>query len=567
MESKTQKPGAEPAMDDLVVGSWLVQAGVITSDQLMQSIRFSKERNCTLREALLALRLLPSNAAFGPGMMGGMPGGQPMAGGLGVAPVPMAPQSESPRKFGGLISSFFTGGSRPTAQTVATEAMPGQMMPMGQMIPNDMHRGGISGAQPLFGGQSGTPMYPSVANQELREVEVRQSLQTSIAEDETPEVTDDLFNKAIDSRATDIHLDPREEDYRVRYRVDGQLHDIVTIPYDKAMAVVSRIKLLANMDIVERRAPQDGRLSHTYGTRRHDLRVSTIPAGYGEKLVIRIHDAIAEIIGLKQLGLTLAQEDVLVRLLQKPNGMMIVSGPVGSGKTTTLYSFMGAVNSPGRNLMTIEDPIEYRLDGVNQVQVEGRAEIGFSEGLRAILRQDPDVIMIGEIRDHETAQIGLRAALTGVLVFSTTHASDAATTVANLHNFSVPNYMLASGLIGIVGQRLVRKTCPYCQYRHKPDPALWQLLGLPDEEVADAEVVRGQGCPACFHTGYLGRIGVFEILEVDEEIRELIMRKMPKDQIRQAAEAKGMQTLWHSVVELVRSGVTTIEEALRVVPM
>jgi type IV pilus assembly protein PilB len=564
---KSHKPGSEPAMDDLVVGSWLVQAGVITSDQLMQAIRFSKERSCTLREALISLRMLPSNAAA-MGMMGQMPGGFPPGSAPAAAPLPQAPAGESPRRLGGLIGSFFS--SRPSAQSVATEPgpvpLPGQM-PMGQMAGYDYLRGGISGAQPLYGGHSGTPMYPAVANQELREVELRQSLQTSIEEDETPELTDDLFNKAIDSRATDIHLDPREEDYRVRYRVDGQLHDIVTIPYDKAMAVVSRIKLLANMDIVERRAPQDGRLSHTYGTRRHDLRVSTIPAGYGEKLVIRIHDAIAEIIGLKQLGLTMAQEDVLVRLLQKPNGMMIVSGPVGSGKTTTLYSFMGAVNSPGRNLMTIEDPIEYRLDGVNQVQVEGRAEIGFSEGLRAILRQDPDVIMIGEIRDHETAQIGLRAALTGVLVFSTTHASDASATIANLHNFSVPNYMLASGLIGIVGQRLVRKICPYCQYRHKPDPALWQMLGLPDEEAADAEVMRGQGCPACFHTGYLGRIGVFEILEVDEEIRESIMRKMPKDQIRQAAEAKGMQTLWHSVVELVRSGVTTIEEALRVVPM
>lgn len=208
MDSKSQKPGTEPAMDDLVVGSWLVQAGVITSDQLMQSIRFSKERNCTLREALIALRLLPSNAAFGAGMMGAMPSGQGMAGGQGMAASPVPPAAESPRKFGGLISSFFTGGSRPSAQTVANDQMPGRMMY------NDIHRGGISGAQPLFGGQSGTPMYPSVANQELREVEVRQSLQTSIAEDETPEVTDDLFNKAIDSRATDIHLDPREDDYR-----------------------------------------------------------------------------------------------------------------------------------------------------------------------------------------------------------------------------------------------------------------------------------------------------------------------------------------------------------------
>lgn len=545
MENK-QKNITDTSMDDLVVGSWLVQAGLITSDQLVHGVRYSKEKNCSLRDALIALQFLGGGVAL-PAIGGSVPMHQPV--------------QESHKSFTGLITSFFSSSAKSSGSDSASEG-PGSKYNLQQHLTAP-----IAGGQPQLSGQSGTPLFPQVANQELREVEVRQSLNASIDARDTPDITDDLFNGAINSRATDIHLDPREDDYRVRYRVDGLLHDIVTIPYDQAMAVVSRIKLLANMNIVERRAPQDGRVSHTFNARRHDLRISTIPAGYGEKIVIRIHDAIAEIIGLKQLGLSLGQEETLVRLLQKPNGMMIVSGPVGSGKTTTLYSFMGAVNNPSRNLMTIEDPIEYRLDGVNQVQVEGRAEIGFSEGLRAILRQDPDVIMIGEIRDHETAQIGLRAALTGVLVFSTTHASDAASTIANLHNFSVPNYMLASGLIGIVGQRLVRKVCPYCNFQHKPDPVLWQLLGLPAEEAEGLEISRGQGCPACFHTGYLGRTGVFEILQVDEEIRESIMRKLPKDQIRHAAESKGMQTLRSSVTDLIRSGVTTIEEALRVVPM
>lgn len=553
MENKQNKNVSDTSMDDLVVGSWLVQAGLITADQLVHGLRYSKENGSSLRDALISLRFITGNVS-------GMPATE--------SPRLPQPAEGSQRSFSGLISSFFSSSVKTSAATESGGSDSGQSSRDGlsATLPKLVHAP-LAGGQPDIFGQSGTPLFPMVSNQELHEVEVRQALNASIESKDTPDITDDLFNGAIDSRATDIHLDPREDDYRVRYRVDGLLHDIVSIPYDQAMAVVSRIKLLGNLDIVERRAPQDGRISHTYNARRHDLRVSTIPAGYGEKIVIRIHDAIAEIIGLKQLGLSLAQESILVRLLQKPNGMMIVSGPVGSGKTTTLYSFMGAVNAHSRNLMSIEDPIEYRLDGVNQVQVEGRSEIGFSEGLRAILRQDPDVIMIGEIRDHETAQIGLRAALTGVLVFSTTHASDASATIANLHNFNVPNYMLASGLIGIVGQRLVRRICPYCKVNHKPDSGLWQSIGLPPDEAETIEISRGQGCPACFHTGYLGRTGVFEILEVDEEIRESIMRKMPKDHIRHAAEAKGMQTLRSAVTDLIRSGVTTIEEALRVVPI
>lgn len=558
MDQKSHHTPPEPAMDDLVVGSWLVQAGIINSDQLIQAIRYGKDRTCSLRDALIELRFMNPSAPM------------PRA---AITPTPasgstdQAPVHHTSGGIAGFFGNIFGGSNHSPAPEQSTP-VPSATNLSGQL--NQTAQGFIATGQQhptQLQSQSVGGLVPTVANQELREVEMRHSLRIMIDGKDTPELTDALFSRAIDSRATDIHFDPRETDYRVRFRVDGLLHDIITIPYDQAISVVSRIKILANLDIVERRSAQDGRITHNYNNRRHDLRVSTMPSGYGEKIVLRVHDAIAEIIGLNQLGLSRGQDEVLLRLLQQPNGMILASGPVGSGKTTTLYSFMGAVNTPTRNLMTIEDPIEYRLDGVNQVQVDGRAEMGFSEGLRAMLRQDPDVIMIGEIRDDETAQIGLRAALTGVLVFSSTHAGDAATTIANLHNFSVPSFMLAGGLLGIVGQRLVRKVCPYCVIRQKPDPAKWQLIGLPLEEVETVEVAFGRGCPACFHTGHLGRIGVFEILEVDEEIRELIMRKGSKDQIRQAAESKGMQTLRSSVVDLIRSGVTTIEEALRVVPM
>jgi type IV pilus assembly protein PilB len=539
-------------MDDLVVGSWLVQAGVISADQLIKGVRLGQERGISLRDALIELRFLPS----GGGAIGqsGGPIGQ-----IEHSPKP------SPQEPSGGISGFFGnlfGGSRhhsdePVLVTQGLAGSQGLVSPLPQDLTNN----------PLpsfaFGPRA---QVPSLANQEQHEVEVRQSLREAVETGDIPDLAGAIFDRAVDSRATDVHFDPRDDDYRIRYRVDGLLHDITTIPYDQAISLVSRIKLLCNMDIVERRLPQDGRISHIYNARRHDLRVSTMPSGYGEKIVVRIHDAIAELIGLNQLGLFEKQATILEKMLRRPNGMILVSGPVGSGKTTTLYSFMGSVNSPYRNVMSIEDPIEYRLDGVNQVQVDSRADMGFSEGLRAMLRQDPDVIMIGEIRDHETAQIGLRAALTGVLVFSTTHAGDSASTISNLHNFSVPSFMLAGGLIGIVGQRLVRKVCPYCRTFQQPDRVKWQTLGLPEDEAETAQVVYGQGCAACFHTGYLGRTGAFEILEVNDEIRDLIMRKSPKDLIGQAAEARGMQTLKTSVVDLVRGGITSLDEALRIVP-
>ncbi len=531
-------------MDDLVVGSWLVQAGVITADQLIKAVRLGQERGITLRDALIELRFLPSGSSLSPGM----PPGRPDAGG------PRPAGGEVPSGgIGGFLGNLF-GGSKPQPDTLMTKPQGFASAPAQE----------ASRLPQTNFSMTGRNYVPNMANQELHEVEVRQSLREAVENGDVPDLAGAIFDRAIDSRATDIHFDPREDDYRIRFRVDGLLHDITTIPYDQAISVVSRIKLLCNMDIVERRQPQDGRIGHSYNARRHDLRVSTMPAGYGEKIVVRIHDAIAELIGLNQLGLFENQATILEKMLRRPNGMILVSGPVGSGKTTTLYSFLGSVNSPYRNVMSIEDPIEYRLDGVNQVQVDSRADMGFSEGLRAMLRQDPDVIMIGEIRDHETAQIGLRAALTGVLVFSTTHAGDAATTISNLHNFSVPGFMLAGGLIGIVGQRLVRKVCPYCRATQKPDPVKWQTLGLPPEDVESAQVVYGQGCPACFHTGYLGRTGAFEILQIDDEIRELIMRKSPKDQIRQAAEAKGMQTLKSSVVDLVKEGLTSLDEAIRI---
>jgi type II secretory ATPase GspE/PulE/Tfp pilus assembly ATPase PilB-like protein len=389
-----------------------------------------------------------------------------------------------------------------------------------------------------------------------------------IAATATPsDLVDQIVQRAYECRATDIHFDPQDLKARVRYRIDSQLHDVLDLDPVQATAIVSRIKVASNLNIVERRHPQDGRMTIAHGDRPRDLRVSTIPTALGEKIVIRIHEALTDAFGLDQLGLEAHQVERLSKLIERPYGAVLVGGPVGAGKTTTLYNCMQRVNLTTRNLMTIEDPIEYRLDGVNQVQVDNRIGLSFSEGLRAILRQDPDVLMIGEIRDDETAQIGIRAALTGVLVFSTIHASDAASTIGSLYNFGIPGYLLSASLQGVVSQRLVRKICPYCRVQYPADETTVAALDLDHRQYLGHSLHRGAGCKACFQTGYLGRTGIFEVMELGEELRELVLRQTPKEVLRQVAMDLGMQTLKRSAVDKVLEGTTTVEEVHRVVSM
>jgi type IV pilus assembly protein PilB len=380
-----------------------------------------------------------------------------------------------------------------------------------------------------------------------------------------PDLVSQVIERAFDSRATDIHLDPQVGHYRVRYRIDGRLHDVLELDPALSAAVISRIKVVSNLNIVERRHPQDGRMTVVHAEKPRDLRVATIPTTLGEKIVIRIHEALTTALGFDQLGLNAAQIAQLSRLTDRPYGAVLVGGPVGAGKTTTLYSCLSRVNLPIRNVMTIEDPIEYRLEGVNQIQVDPRNDLSFGDGLRSILRQDPDVIMIGEIRDEETAHIGIRAALTGVLVFSTIHASDAASTIGSLYNYGIPGYTLSSSLQGVVSQRLIRKICPYCRVQYPADEPTLRLLDLDPDQYRGLTLYRGQGCRACFQTGHLGRTGIFEVMEVGEELRELVFRQTPKDVLRQVAIDLGMQTLKRSAVDKVLDGTTTVEEVYRVI--
>jgi len=370
-----------------------------------------------------------------------------------------------------------------------------------------------------------------------------------------------LISRAVEQRASDIHIEPFENELKVRYRIDGVLHDVEAPARRLQAAIVSRVKIMSKLNIAERRLPQDGRIKLRLMGREIDLRVSTLPTLYGESVVLRILDRSSIVVTLGSLGFpedTLAQFD---RLITKPYGMILVTGPTGSGKTTTLYGALDKINSPDKKLITIEDPVEYQLFGVNQIHVKPQIGLTFANGLRSIVRQDPDVIMVGEIRDAETAEIAIQAALTGHLVFSTLHTNDAAGAVSRLLEMGVEDYLLASSLLGVLAQRLVRKVCEKCRRSAEITPTVQRELG---GDGAAAEIYEGTGCEACAQTGYRGRSGIFELLLVNEVIRPLILKRSSVDMLKDAAVQQGMRTLredgWHKV----RTGVTTVAEVVRV---
>jgi type IV pilus assembly protein PilB len=380
-----------------------------------------------------------------------------------------------------------------------------------------------------------------------------------------PRLLDYIFEAAVDANATDVHFDPHEDGMVIRFRIDGFLHDVLNVAPATALAVVSRIKVLANMDIVERRHAQDGRIGITVGEVEHDVRVATVPTTMGEKAAARIMTTRTMFTDLGDLGLEPAQMKIMDRFIARPYGMILAAGPVGSGKTTTLYSCLMKINRRSDNVMTIEDPVEYRIQGANQIQVNSKVDFTFAQGLRAMLRQDPDTIMVGEIRDNETAKIAVWAALTGVLMLSTIHANDAPSTVTTLLNFDIPGFLIANGLVGIIAQRLIRKICPHCKEEYKATDDLLKQMGVDVKKNKDATFHKGKGCAECFHTGYAGRTGIYEILEANEEIKDLIFRQTTREVIRQVAIDTGMQSLKMSAFNKVIGGVTTVEEYFRVI--
>jgi len=372
-----------------------------------------------------------------------------------------------------------------------------------------------------------------------------------------------LLERAFQLHATDIHLDPAEEGLRVRVRVDGMLHDVLVVPHSVAPQMVSRVKLMAGMNITERRLAQDGHMSRQFVGQPRDVRVGSGPTMFGERLVVRLMPDSGKLRRLDELGLEADQTEQLRRIVRLPYGMILAAGPVGSGKSTTIYNCLELVNDPSKSVATIEDPVERRIAGANQIQTDPKIGFGFVEALRGVLRQDPNVILIGEIRDSETAQIGVRAARTGMLVFSTLHANDAAAALDVLRDFHVPPAMIADSVLAVLSQRLLRKVCPHCRTEIVADRAARQALGL-ELEGPEVRLARGAGCDACFQTGYLGRIGVFEIIVLDEKLKEGLMHGQGRHELVKIARAQGLRSLTAAAGRKVLDGVTTVEEMLRV---
>src|SRR5438034_1343658 len=371
-----------------------------------------------------------------------------------------------------------------------------------------------------------------------------------------------LIREAHDARASDIHLESTREGLSARFRVDGVLTELPSPPKGLQAAVVSRIKLLAELDIAERRAPQDGRIRVRLEERELDLRVSTVPTLYGESVVLRLLDRGGRPVGLDDLGMTPETLDTFRRLGEKPHGILLATGPTGSGKTTTLYAALGLRQRSAEKIITVEEPVEYHLEGVTQVPVNVKAGMTFAGALRSILRQDPDVLMVGEMRDGETAAIAVQAALTGHLVFSTLHTNDAPSAMTRLVDLKVEPYLIAATLEGVLAQRLVRKVCPECRERYSPDPGAVALLA--QQPVGRLTLVRGQGCPSCRQTGYRGRTGLFELLLMTDEIKQALLKSPNAGALRDIAQVEGMTTLRQDGWRKVQAGLTTVEEVLRV---
>jgi len=372
-----------------------------------------------------------------------------------------------------------------------------------------------------------------------------------------------MLAQAIQARASDIHFEPFEKEFKIRYRVDGALYEMSPPPRALAAAITSRIKVMSNLNISERRIPQDGRIQTTMAGRQVDLRVSTLPTAFGESVVLRVLDRTTVKLELEAIGLPKRIYEYIGDVLEKPNGIFVVTGPTGSGKTTTLYACLNRINTADSKLITAEEPVEYELEGIQQVSINESIGLSFGVALRAFLRQDPDRIMIGETRDLETAQIAIQASLTGHLVFTTLHTNDAPGAVTRLIDMGVEPFLIATSLEGVLGQRLVRKICTECRTPYEPNEALLRQIGLSVHDIGDKNFYYGTGCDACNRTGYRGRKGIYELLDISEPIRELITSRAPAAVIRQKAIELGMTTLRSDGLRSIFEGDTTIEEILK----
>ena len=373
-----------------------------------------------------------------------------------------------------------------------------------------------------------------------------------------------MFSQAVRDNASDIHIEPYQNSLKIRQRLDGILHDMLSPPKHVQSALISRVKIMAKLNIAEKRLPQDGRIELKIANKEIDVRVSTLPTAFGERVVLRLLRKSSVMISLTDLGMPQDRFVHFEKQIKAPNGIVLVTGPTGSGKTTTLYAALSSINNSDINIITIEDPIEYRISGIGQVQVNPKIDLTFASGLRSIVRQDPDVILVGEIRDTETAEIAIQSALTGHLVFSTLHTNDSAGAITRLRDMGIEQFLIASSVNAILAQRLVRIICTHCKEEYTPEPEMLKRIGVAEEACHNQRAYRGKGCVKCFHTGYKGRCGIFELLLMDQDMKALVLQTSDANQIKKRAIENGMISLQKDGAMKVLQGITTIEEVYRV---
>ena len=403
-----------------------------------------------------------------------------------------------------------------------------------------------------------------VSDRLLQELEETQDLLDVSDEAPVIKLVNLILFQAVKERASDIHIEPFQKELKVRYRIDGILYQRLNPPKRYQSAIISRLKIMAKLDIAEKRLPQDGRIPIKIADKDIDIRVSIVPTTFGERVVLRLLDKSSAHFGVEEIGLSRDMLQNLKDLINRPNGMLLVTGPTGSGKTTTLYASLSRINTPDKNIITIEDPVEYQLWGIGQIQVNPKIGLTFAHGLRSVLRHDPDVILVGEIRDAETAEIAIQSSLTGHLVFSTLHTNDAASAVTRLVDMGIEPFLVASVIRAILAQRLIRVICPECKEGYIPEAEVLREIGIVPSQLERKMVYQGKGCPACSETGYRGRTGIYEMLFVSEAIRHLIMKKADSASICRKAIEEGMKTLREDGARKVVAGVTTLEEVVRV---
>ena len=553
------------------LGDLLVDAGVISDDQLSAALKSQKESKRRLGDELIQTGVITERQLIDALMMQ-----------LGIDYVDLAETEIAPEMAQVLSKNIAKKYSVVPVRTRGDELYLAMADPLNFIATEEVRAATHRRVVPVISTQSGidhaiSALYGTEgAKRAIREMqqETGQSVdyvgtqisEVGDAEGAAPSIrlVDSIIERGISDKASDIHIEPQEDIVNVRMRVDGLLHNTLTIPKELQQSVTSRIKIMCNMDVTERRVPQDGRAIVRIRMHEADLRTSTLPTVHGEKIVMRILDREAKQSTPEELGFYGINLDVYNQLIHNTQGVILVVGPTGSGKSSTLFTIINRLNTEEVNIVTLEDPVEYNVEGVNQVQVNEKTGMTFASGLRSILRQDPDIVSVGEIRDNETAEIAMRAAVTGHLVLSTLHTGDAVSTLDRLADMGIEPYMLATALKGVISQRLVRRICPHCRQPYTPEPEEMRALGM-NPNTPDVQFFRGEGCSECFNSGYRGRIVVAESLIINRAISEAVHRELPRDQLMAAVRESGFQPVIENARDLVLKGITTADEVSRTI--